>query len=109
MMKKKCKYDNVDKFKCCCYEKAILMLCSIILGIAVIEYALSINLSSDNFIHQLMKYKEDHHKSQSNEEVFNRAYIKWLYYFYSKNYNMNISHIRNQDQYTGHKVVLNIW
>ncbi len=70
------KYDDVDKFKWSCYEKTIMMLYSIILGSVVTEYALSINWSSDNSIHHMMKYKEDHyHKSQSNEEVFNRAYI----------------------------------
>ena len=52
-----------------------MMLCSIILGIAIIEYALSINLSIDNVIRQLMKYKEERHrKSQSNKKVINRAY-----------------------------------
>ncbi len=51
-----------------------MMLCSIILGIAVIEYALSINLSIDNSIRQLMKYKkEHHHKSLTQRVIFSRA------------------------------------
>ena len=63
------KYDYVDKIQMVLLRKGYVLL-----GIAVIEYALSINWSSDNSIHHLMKYKEQHHqKSQSSEKVFSRA------------------------------------
>jgi hypothetical protein len=52
-----------------------MILRSIVLRITIIEYALSINLSIDNSIQQLMKWKEEYqHISQSNKEVFNRVY-----------------------------------
>jgi hypothetical protein len=50
-----CYYDNVDKFKMWFYELAMMMLCSYIIGITAIQYALSINRSIEKSIRQLMK------------------------------------------------------